>query len=85
MEKMFFHKRKNTLHLDDFDFCEEYLNRVSRTFAVNIQVLSGDVYKAVLLAYLLCRIADTMEDDPSLSPEFKSKKLMEFAKLFPIE
>lgn len=79
---MFAQKRRNTLHLNDFDFCEEYLSRVSRTFAVNIQILDGNVYKAVLLAYLLCRIADTMEDDATFLSEYKQKKLNDFASLF---
>jgi farnesyl-diphosphate farnesyltransferase len=38
------------------------LPRVSRTFAVNIRVLSGSLGDAVRTAYLLCRIADTLED-----------------------
>lgn len=70
-------------HRDDFIFCEEALVRVSRTFAINIKILSGDSYKAVLLAYLLCRIADTIEDDPFFNPEYKLQKLCEYAELFP--
>jgi len=70
-------------HHNDFTFCEESLVRVSRTFAINIKVLSGDSYKSVLLAYLLCRIADTIEDDPLFDPEYKLQKLCEYADLFP--
>jgi len=36
--------------------------RVSRTFAINIRLLAGDFADAVRIAYLLCRIADTLED-----------------------
>ncbi len=68
---------------DDFTFCKEALVKVSRTFAINIRILSGDAYRAVLLAYLLCRIADTIEDDPFFNPEYKLQKLCEYADLFP--
>jgi farnesyl-diphosphate farnesyltransferase len=46
------------------------LPRVSRTFALSIRVLPGALGRAVLAAYLLCRVADTIEDDPALpAPE----------------
>lgn len=57
--------------------------KVSRTFAINIKILSGTSYRGVLLAYLLCRIADTIEDDPSFNPQYKLQKLCEYADLFP--
>jgi len=68
---------------DDFTFCEEYLVKVSRTFAINIKILRGLSYRGILLAYLLCRIADTIEDDPFLPVDVKVVKLREYAKLFP--
>jgi farnesyl-diphosphate farnesyltransferase len=43
-------------------YCREALPRVSRTFALNIRLLSGTLREAVSLGYLLCRIADTLED-----------------------
>ncbi len=45
------------------------LPRVSRTFAVNIRVLQGSLGDAVRTAYLLCRVADTLEDAWSGSAE----------------
>lgn len=42
--------------------CRELLPRVSRTFAVTISVLGGSMRDAVRTGYLLCRIADTIED-----------------------
>jgi farnesyl-diphosphate farnesyltransferase len=51
-------------------FCREILPDVSRTFALSVRVLPGDLGRAVLAAYLLCRIADTVEDEPRLpAPE----------------
>jgi len=48
---------------DDRRYCREILPRVSRTFAINIRVLSGTLGESVRVAYLLCRAADTLEDD----------------------
>ncbi len=53
-------------------FCEGILPAVSRTFALGIKVLPGHLGQAVLDAYLLCRIADTVEDAPGIAPADKS-------------
>ena len=51
-------------------FSREILPSVSRTFALSIQLLRGQLRAAVNCAYLLCRIADTIEDEPSMpAPE----------------
>src|SRR5437879_6584962 len=51
---------------DDRGFCEAMLPRVSRTFALSIQALPSSLRDAVTVAYLLCRIVDTIEDDPKM-------------------
>jgi farnesyl-diphosphate farnesyltransferase len=43
-------------------YCRAALPRVSRTFAVNIRLLEGRLGNAVRIGYLLCRMADTLED-----------------------
>ncbi len=43
------------------------LEHVSRTFALTIPQLPKPLDRTVSNAYLLCRIADTIEDDPALS------------------
>ena len=53
-------------------FCEVVLPAVSRTFAIGIRALPGDLGKAVLTAYLICRLADTVEDAPGMTPEAKA-------------
>lgn len=53
-------------------FCTTILPAVSRTFALGIRVLPGHLGQAVLDAYLLCRIADTVEDAPGIAPDEKS-------------
>ncbi len=50
----------------DLDYQEHILQDVSRTFALTIPQLPGDLSRVVGNAYLLCRIADTIEDDPAL-------------------
>ena len=55
------------------DFQERILTRVSRTFALTIPELPGDLRTIVGNAYLFCRIADTIEDDVALSPETKTR------------
>ena len=45
------------------DFCRRALPEVSRTFALNIPVLPPPLDLVVTVAYLLCRIADTLEDE----------------------
>jgi farnesyl-diphosphate farnesyltransferase len=45
----------------------QILPHVSRTFALTIPQLPKRLRRAVVNAYLLCRIADTIEDEPALS------------------
>lgn len=55
--------------LSDEAYQNQILPHVSRTFALTIPELPGPLRSAVTNAYLLCRIADTIEDEPALSPE----------------
>ncbi len=52
-------------------FGHDVLPEVSRTFAISIRFLPGMLGRAVMTAYLLCRIADTIEDDGTAAPERK--------------
>jgi farnesyl-diphosphate farnesyltransferase len=52
----------------DEGYQDEILPHVSRTFALTIPQLPPPLRVAVTNAYLLCRIADTIEDEPALSP-----------------
>lgn len=56
-------------------FCQDILPQVSRTFALSIRFLPGNLGRAVLSSYLICRIADTVEDDPLASVDTKIKLL----------
>jgi farnesyl-diphosphate farnesyltransferase len=56
----------------DLTICYELLPKVSRTFALNIRILPGELRPAVTTAYLLFRLADTIEDAPGASPDERS-------------
>ncbi len=56
---------------DDLDYQARLLEKVSRTFALTIPELPEPLRTRVGNAYLLCRIADTIEDDPELKPAAK--------------
>lgn len=62
----------DTVKLDsgigDEEYQEQVLPHVSRTFALTIPQLPARLRTPVTSAYLLCRIADTIEDEPALPP-----------------
>ena len=65
----------------DEKYQRQILVHVSRTFALTIPQLPGDLRRAVTTAYLLCRIADTIEDEASLSGARKLHYLTCFSKV----
>ena len=58
------------------------LPRVSRTFALGIKLLPPRLEPPVRVGYLLCRIADTVEDDMGFAPERKAALLDAFLACF---
>ncbi len=58
----------NGLRSTDLAYQEKILQGVSRTFALTIPQLPDPLREVVGNAYLLCRITDTIEDEPALSP-----------------
>ena len=54
--------------ISDETYQDQILPHVSRTFALTIPQLPADLRISVTNAYLLCRIADTIEDEPALTP-----------------
>ncbi len=49
-------------------YCRAVLPRVSRTFAINIELLDDRLRDCVRTAYLLCRAADALEDSWTGTP-----------------
>jgi farnesyl-diphosphate farnesyltransferase len=58
------------------------LPRVSRTFSLGIKLLPARLEPPVRIGYLLCRIADTVEDDVTLTPHRKAALLDTFLACF---
>lgn len=67
--------------MDDWAYCQQTLPKVSRTFALNIKVLQGELYRSILIAYLFCRTVDTVEDAAELDPKIKIRLLIDFSRL----
>ena len=65
----------------DWDFQDRVLPGVSRTFALTIPELPEGIRPVVANGYLLCRIADTIEDEPALTLEQKQAFHQEFSAL----
>lgn len=62
----------------NFEQQQNHLKNVSRTFALTIPLLPEELIDYVSNAYLLCRIADTIEDDPLAAVSKKYSWLQEF-------
>ncbi|MFC3912798.1 squalene/phytoene synthase family protein [Pseudaeromonas sharmana] len=56
----------------------QHLQHVSRSFALTIPLLPPLLADWVGHAYLLCRIVDTLEDDPALNPNHKCLLIHQF-------
>ncbi len=68
----------STVSNADFTWQEYSLQGVSRTFALAIPLLPTPLRHVVGTAYLLCRIADTIEDDAGFDAETKAEHLARF-------
>ncbi len=66
----------------DFQYCIEALPKVSRTFAPTIRLLPKGLDMPVTVAYLLFRIADTVEDSHHLAVNQKRAMLTVYARIF---
>jgi farnesyl-diphosphate farnesyltransferase len=52
----------------DLEWCHEAVQGVSRTFALTIDVLDEPMSSYICVGYLLCRVADTVEDANHIPP-----------------
>src|SRR3990172_68725 len=52
---------------DSWAFCQQILPDVSRSFALIIPRCPAPIDGALCVGYLLCRVADTIEDEPTLN------------------
>ena len=67
------------LRESDLEFQSRMLQQVSQTYAMTIPMLPSALQDVVTNGYLLCRIADSIEDDPDMSASEKEKFLEQFA------
>ncbi|MFC6757692.1 squalene/phytoene synthase family protein [Halomicroarcula sp. GCM10025894] len=47
---------------EDIEWCYDAVHRVSRTFSLTISELDEPMARDICVGYLLCRVADTIED-----------------------
>lgn len=64
------------------EYIDDIHPRVSRTFELASYHLSGDLEEDTKIGYLLCRVADTIEDTEVLSSSEKASYLEDFASIF---
>ncbi|WEL16871.1 MULTISPECIES: phytoene/squalene synthase family protein [unclassified Halorhabdus] len=53
----------------DLEWCYEAVQGVSRTFALTVEALDEPMASQIGLGYLLCRVADTVEDAGHIPPD----------------
>lgn len=70
--------RPRKLWRSDDEFQSDMLAGVSRTFALTIPQLPPSLCRVVSNAYLLCRIVDTVEDEPVISGARKNYFCQQF-------
>lgn len=75
------HRASRESYLNEDDFQSAMLQGVSRTFALTIPQLPAALCRVVANAYLLCRIVDTIEDEPALSAAQKNHFCQQFLKV----
>jgi farnesyl-diphosphate farnesyltransferase len=66
----------------DILYCDSMLPKVSRTFAPTIRMLPKGLSSIVTVAYLLCRVADTVEDSEDLQLNTKKELLKNYISIF---
>ncbi len=59
----------------DLEWCFDAVHGVSRTFSITIDRLEEPMATHICLGYLLCRIADTIEDAGHISPTAQTELL----------
>ncbi|KAA3615026.1 MAG: squalene/phytoene synthase family protein [Calditrichaeota bacterium] len=67
---------------EDIVYCDSMLPKVSRTFAPTIRMLPKGLNSIVTVAYLLCRVADTVEDSEDLPIDIKKELLNNYIAIF---
>ena len=59
----------------DLSWCHDAVGDVSRTFALTVEVLQEPMASYICVGYLVCRVADTVEDAEHIPPATQSSLL----------
>ena len=62
----------------DLEWCHEAVQGVSRTFALTVDVLEEPMSSYICVGYLICRIADTVEDADHIPPAEQARLLRRY-------
>lgn len=62
----------------DLEYCQEAVRGVSRTFALTVDALDEPMDDHISVGYLLCRVADTIEDASHVPTETQRSLLRRF-------
>ncbi|MXV64154.1 squalene/phytoene synthase family protein [Natronorubrum sp. JWXQ-INN-674] len=65
----------------DLEWCYDAVHGVSRTFSITIDRLEEPMAKQICIGYLLCRVADTIEDAGHIPPETQTELLTTYDRL----
>jgi len=65
----------------DLEWCFEAVHGVSRTFSITIDRLEEPMATHICLGYLLCRVADTIEDAGHIPPETQTELLNNYDRI----
>ena len=67
---------------EDVAWCYDAVADVSRTFALTVSELDEPMARDICVGYLLCRVADTIEDAGHVPPEAKHDLLVTYGRVF---
>jgi farnesyl-diphosphate farnesyltransferase len=62
----------------NLEWCYDAVQDVSRTFAITIAELDEPMARDICVGYLVCRVADTIEDDDRIPPAEKARLLRSY-------
>jgi farnesyl-diphosphate farnesyltransferase len=63
---------------NNLEWCYDAVQDVSRTFAITISELDEPMARDICVGYLVCRVADTIEDDDRIPPAEKARLLRSY-------
>ncbi|SIS18445.1 phytoene/squalene synthase family protein [Natronorubrum thiooxidans] len=65
----------------DLEWCYDAVHGVSRTFSITIDRLEEPMARHICIGYLLCRVADTIEDAGHIPPDTQTELLTTYDQL----